>query len=1043
MWNFRRIMSLLLVLCMFVQIPFYTGAETQLTGHESGQETESELMDVTDYPNSYLSLDDYGTSVISVPSSQSSDEDLYLPEKYDSREKGYVTSVKNQGPYGTCWAHAAMSAAETSVLMKGLYKEEEEPDFSEMHYAYSYYNRKNDPLGNTEGDKNISLGTNWLARGANSICSAMYLAQWTDPIKEEDAPYWRIPFEGDEYGPAEYKLQNAVFVPSRDIDAIKKCIMKYGSVSATYYSDYSEYDENCLYYNNIVADLNHAINIVGWDDTIKKEDFKGEYKPSDDGVWIVKNSWGERGPYNGYFYMSQSQYLADVVAYEYMNSNEYDYNYFYDGSNDYFSTLYANDLQVANIYEAKKGESTLGEYIKGVSVNIASNKTDCEIQVYTNIKDDSNPTSGTPMLTSPARICTDYGGVYTVPLGELVEIEKGTKFSVVVTAKTRNNSLASVFVSRSVAYPSLVESQEHTDPNQSFVSVSNSWKDLHGYQGNYRCANVKALTVLEDRDEQSAKKSISEASVTLEKTEYTYSGNECKPKVSDVTVDGKKLTESVDYEVSYFNNTEAGDATVRIVGINNYTGVKEIPFKITGLSLTEDMVDSIEEDHIYTASSIRPTVTVKNDTKTLQLNSDYTVTYTDNINVGTAKVSICGINNYTGCVELTFNILPYILTESMMNSIAPQEYTGKKIEPIVTVRYNNKALINGTDYTVSYGENVDIGTGTVMITGKGNFVGSFTKQFKIEKRETRSYTLKSSAQAGGSITPTGEISVEEGKDLTFNIVANEGYQIKDVIVDRKNVGNVSEYTFTSVNNNHKIEASFAPIKVESIKLVDNEISLKEGESYIINAIVEPVGAKDKSLSWESSNTDVVTVENGVLTAVKSGKSVITANSVDGSDISATCNVTVTEVNSIDDPTNLSPKTTDNSTKSPSKILPVIETTRSAEVVKKDKYAAKKAMKQAKITKLTVKSKAKKKITVKWKKVDKAKGYEVQVSNKKNFKKVIYDKLTSKKKLTIKNSKIKSKKTYYIRVRAYATYKDKNGVAKKVYSSWIKKVRKIK
>ncbi len=119
-----------------------------------------------------------------------------------------------------------------------------------------------------------------------------------------------------------------------------------------------------------------------------------------------------------------------------------------------------------------------------------------------------------------------------------------------------------------------------------------------------------------------------------------------------------------------------------------------------------------------------------------------------------------------------------------------------------------------------------------------------------------------------------------------------------------------------------------------------------------------------------------------------------------------------------------------------------KSTRSAAQVKKDKSAAKKAMKQAKITKLTAKSKAKK-IAVSWKKVKNAKGYQVQVSAKKNFKKVIYNKSLTKNKLTIKSSKIKSKKTYYVRVRAYATYKDANNATKKIYSKWVKKIRKVK
>lgn len=105
----------------------------------------------------------------------------------------------------------------------------------------------------------------------------------------------------------------------------------------------------------------------------------------------------------------------------------------------------------------------------------------------------------------------------------------------------------------------------------------------------------------------------------------------------------------------------------------------------------------------------------------------------------------------------------------------------------------------------------------------------------------------------------------------------------------------------------------------------------------------------------------------------------------------------------------------------------------------DKVSALNIAKQVK--KVTVKSKSKKKINVTWKKVNKAKGYEVQVSNNKNFKKPVYDKFTPKTKLVIKNSKIKSKKVYYVRVRAYSTYNDVNNKAQKVYGSWSKKTGK--
>ena len=105
--------------------------------------------------------------------------------------------------------------------------------------------------------------------------------------------------------------------------------------------------------------------------------------------------------------------------------------------------------------------------------------------------------------------------------------------------------------------------------------------------------------------------------------------------------------------------------------------------------------------------------------------------------------------------------------------------------------------------------------------------------------------------------------------------------------------------------------------------------------------------------------------------------------------------------------------------------------------------AQKAMKQAKIKKLKVKSKAKKTINVSWKKVKNATGYQVQISTNKKFKKIIYDKHTSKKALKVKKAKFKSGKKYYVRVRAYAAYTNIENKRVRVYSAWNKKLRKVK
>ena len=98
-----------------------------------------------------------------------------------------------------------------------------------------------------------------------------------------------------------------------------------------------------------------------------------------------------------------------------------------------------------------------------------------------------------------------------------------------------------------------------------------------------------------------------------------------------------------------------------------------------------------------------------------------------------------------------------------------------------------------------------------------------------------------------------------------------------------------------------------------------------------------------------------------------------------------------------------------------------------------------SIKKAKVTKLKVKSKTKKKLRITWKKISKATGYQIQLSRKKNFKNNIYNKQTTKNKITF-NKKLKSKKTYFVKVRAYYTYKNSKNAVQSVYSKWSKKLK---
>ena len=208
----------------------------------------------------------------------------------------------------------------------------------------------------------------------------------------------------------------------------------------------------------------------------------------------------------------------------------------------------------------------------------------------------------------------------------------------------------------------------------------------------------------------------------------------------------------------------------------------------------------------------------------------------------------------------------------------------------------------------------------------------------------------------------------------------------------------------------------------------------DNTKYIPN-INELQSAIDEAEKIDTSKYSDNTLINNLKTALENANSVRNNLEATQEDVDAAVKALNDAISALNPKTPVTPTI-------PTGNAPIVTTTRSPEVVKKDKDAAKELMKQAKITKLKVKSKAKKKITVTWKKVSKAKGYQVQVSKKQNFKKRILNKFTTKKKLTI-NKKIKSGKTYFVRVRAYATYKDAFGKPQKVYSKWNKKLRKVK
>ena len=171
----------------------------------------------------------------------------------------------------------------------------------------------------------------------------------------------------------------------------------------------------------------------------------------------------------------------------------------------------------------------------------------------------------------------------------------------------------------------------------------------------------------------------------------------------------------------------------------------EIP-ALSRISISKASVTLSTSTYAYDGKAKKPGVMVKLNGKTLKNGTDYTVSYSNNIKVGTAKVTITGKGNYTGSVSKTFSIKNNF-KKATVSGISTKAFTGKNITQSITVKYNGKALKNGTDYTVSYSNNKKIGTATVKIAGKGSYTGTVTKTFKINpaKQEIQKLTAKSKA----------------------------------------------------------------------------------------------------------------------------------------------------------------------------------------------------------------------------------------------------------------------------------------------------------
>lgn len=246
-----------------------------------------------------------------------------LPSKYDPRDNHMVTSIKDQGMTGLCWDYATIATVESSLIRQGY--ADSNIDLSELHLAYFIFR-----------EKNLTTSFTTFCNMGYGEASSYFLKD-IGPVAEQMVPMQDISDsivldEQLHYAHIEPAFLEKIGCAGNDIDGIKQLIMTYGGVYASAY-----WYENQAYYKEVAGDssyhfpynvssTNHGVELVGWDDNYSGNNFTN---PTEDGAWLVKNSWGQHGYHtatgSGYYWIPYSEYslsMGKVFAYVFGNREE-------------------------------------------------------------------------------------------------------------------------------------------------------------------------------------------------------------------------------------------------------------------------------------------------------------------------------------------------------------------------------------------------------------------------------------------------------------------------------------------------------------------------------------------------------------------------------------------------------------------------------------------------------------------------------------------------------------------------------------------------
>ncbi len=646
------------------------------------------------------------------------------PATYDSRTYGYISPIKDQKSYGTCWAFSATAAMEASI--KKLIGSATTVSLSDLQMVYFAYNKRPvEPLGNTAGNK-TKVGTangysgNYLMSGGTIYTPMLVMANYVG-MKYETAfnslsgySYNTLVSQGMKIALAntninnnlayigDFRLKAAYVIPTKGGDSIKEAIMTYGAVNVDFYYSPSYFNTGSAgYYYPYAANPNHAVTIVGWDDNFSRYSFNKT--PSKNGAWIVKNSWGTGwyGSKSGYFYLSYDYPTWDRddsvgVAYV-MTTTNYTNIFQYDtgmlGLPKISTNSQALTQGVGNIYTAP---SNYNQILKEVGFFTADKNLNYSIEIYKDIPLGGSPNSGTKVAAATTTGSLSEQGYHTIQLANNVEIKRGTRFSVVIKFTSTTTKEPTIIVDTSMS-AGIITYTLALQANRSYYykPESNGWIDLVAKNG------VARIKVFADVNTNIALESISldKSSLSLDKgnsqkliaspfpsdaTNKTISWSSDNNAVATVSSDG------VVYAVN--SGTTVVRARNTLSGLEATCNVQVIFYPVTSISLPSSDFSFIGYKKKLSLTILPANASNKNIS---WVSSDTTVATVDTggvvtpIKLGTAtitatandttngiKTASCLLSVETPVMATDFDISEKTLTIPVLGS--------KQIEPVLT-----------------------------------------------------------------------------------------------------------------------------------------------------------------------------------------------------------------------------------------------------------------------------------------------------------------------------------------------------------------------